>query len=118
MIMAVTFAVGLTPWTVCSPDPSVSSLELPAHLASLQSAGDLWTGTAPCPAGKLPRRTSAAPSASAAGCAPFPGPSVRVLYRVQLKKQSSGGESPSGDWTEGDTDSAIEDGSIPRTLPC
>lgn len=72
-----------------SPPPAALP---PTRLASLPSAGSPWTGTAPCPAGRLPRSTSAAPSASAAGCAPSPGPSACALPRVQLRKWGNMGQ--------------------------
>lgn len=53
-------------------------------LSSLLSASILWKGIAPCPAGRLLQRTSGAPLASSAGCAPCPKPSVHVQHRVQL----------------------------------
>lgn len=59
----------------------------PTCLSSPLSAGNPWTGTAPCPAGRPPRKTSAAPSASLAGCAPSPEPSARAPRPGRLRKQ-------------------------------
>lgn len=41
-----------------------------SHLSARRSAGSRCTGTAPCPAERPPRRTSASPSASPGGSVP------------------------------------------------
>lgn len=67
-------------------DPSA----LPSHLSSQRSAGSQWTGTAPCPAGRLPQRTSAALSAWPEGSGVLPalpqGPSVHAPRPAPLGK--------------------------------
>lgn len=54
-----------------------------------RSADNLWRDTAPCPVGKLLQRTSAAPSASFAGYAPYPTPSAHALHLVQLWRRKT-----------------------------
>lgn len=80
-------------WEDFTPHPSGVHMAPPPHpreaatcLAS-PSAGGLWKGTAPRPAGRLPQKTAAAPSASCAGCVPFPGPSGCARPLVPLRKQ-------------------------------
>lgn len=64
----------------------------PTCLASLLSAGNLRRGTAPCPAGRRPQRTSAAPSASPAVCVPFPEPSGCAPHPGWLRRQNTSGQ--------------------------
>lgn len=80
------------------------TLKKPATCLASLSAGSLWKGTAPCPAGRLPQKTSAAPSASFAGCVPFPGPSGCARHLVPLRKQNNLGQG----WKETEIESGYK----------